>query len=274
MSGQFCVSEITRSPNDSGSDNVTVAHLVHSMERIDMANRIIIYGGTGGVGGALARRCTQAGASVHLVARREDRLAQLAGELQCTYTCGDVRDDALFERVMQDAGAPCAGIAFAVGSIRIRPLQRITAADMIDDFTLNAVAAARAVQAALPALKAHGNASVVLFSSIAARRGFASHASIAMAKAAVEGLTVALAAELAPAVRVNAIAPSLLDTELGATVAASDTARTAIANMHPLSRLGTADDVASLAAHLLSADGSWMTGQIIGVDGGRSVVVK
>ncbi len=239
-----------------------------------MANRIIIYGGTGGVGGSLARRCTQAGASVHLVARREDRLAQLAGELQCTYTCGDVRDDALFERVMQDAGAPCAGIAFAVGSIRIRPLQRITAADMIDDFTLNAVAAARAVQAALPALKAHGNASVVLFSSIAARRGFASHASIAMAKAAVEGLTVALAAELAPAVRVNAIAPSLLDTELGATVAASDTARTAIANMHPLPRLGTADDVASIAAHLLSADGSWMTGQIIGVDGGRSVVVK
>jgi NAD(P)-dependent dehydrogenase (short-subunit alcohol dehydrogenase family) len=244
------------------------------MERMDMANRIIIYGGTGGVGAALARRLTRAGAAVHLVARREDRLQELATELQCTYTCGDVRDDALFERVAQDAGSPIAGIAFAVGSIRIRPLHRITAADMIDDFTLNAVAAARAVQSALPALKTHGNASVVLFSSIAARHGFASHASIAMAKAAVEGLTVALAAELAPAVRVNAIAPSLLDTELGATVAGSDTARTAIANMHPLPRLGTADDVASLAAHLLSADGSWMTGQIIGVDGGRSVVVR
>jgi NAD(P)-dependent dehydrogenase (short-subunit alcohol dehydrogenase family) len=128
------------------------------------------------------------------------------------------------------------------------------------------------VQAALPALKSAENSSVVLFSSVAVAQGFASHASIAMAKGAVEGLTRALAAELAPRVRVNAVAPSLTRTPLAQSFTANDAMAQGIAQLHALQRLGEADDVAALADFLLSRDASWITGQVIAVDGGRSTV--
>ncbi|MFN3311595.1 MAG: SDR family NAD(P)-dependent oxidoreductase, partial [Thermomonas sp.] len=172
------------------------------------------------------------------------------------------------------AGTPLSGLAYAIGSITLKPFARLTAADFQRDFQINAAAAALAVQAALPALRAApgGRASVVLFSSVAASRGFALHASIGMAKAAVEGLTRALAAELAPAVRVNAIAPSLLDTPLAQGIAGNARLREAIAAMHPLGRIGRAEDAAALAAFLLSAQADWITGQVLGVDGGRGAV--
>jgi NAD(P)-dependent dehydrogenase (short-subunit alcohol dehydrogenase family) len=148
----------------------------------------------------------------------------------------------------------------------------LTEADFEQDFRINALGAAKAVQAALPALKAGGEpSSVVLFSTVAVAQGFASHASISMAKGAVEGLTLALAAELAPKVRVNAIAPSLTRTGLAAGVISNETLANGIAQMHALPRLGTAEDVGALAAFLVS-EASWITGQIIGVDGGRSTL--
>jgi NAD(P)-dependent dehydrogenase (short-subunit alcohol dehydrogenase family) len=175
--------------------------------------------------------------------------------------------------VTADAGDALDGLVYAVGTITLRPLPRLTAADFLDDFRVNALGAALAVQAALPALtKGTGGASVVLFSSAAARQGFTAHASIGMAKGAVAGLTLSLAAELAPKVRVNAIAPSLTRTPLGDSVVSSDQVAAALAKLHPLQRLGTAVDSAALAAFLLSADASWMTGQVIGVDGGRATL--
>jgi NAD(P)-dependent dehydrogenase (short-subunit alcohol dehydrogenase family) len=128
------------------------------------------------------------------------------------------------------------------------------------------------VQASLPALKLAEAASVVFFSSVAVRQGFASHASVAMAKGAVEGLTLSLAAELAPRVRVNAIAPSLTVTPLTAGLTANEKMAEGLAQSHPLQRLGRADDPAALAAFLLGDEASWMTGQIIGVDGGRGTL--
>jgi NAD(P)-dependent dehydrogenase (short-subunit alcohol dehydrogenase family) len=135
---------------------------------------------------------------------------------------------------------------------------------------LNALGAVEAVKAALPAMKRAEASSILLFSTVAVAQGFSGHASVAMAKGAVEGLTLALAAELAPKIRVNCIAPSLIRTPLAAGIIASEQMATVIAQMHPMQRLGEPDDVAALADLLLSPDAAWITGQIIGVDGGRS----
>lgn len=111
-----------------------------------------------------------------------------------------------------------------------------------------------------------------LFSSVAATRGFAMHTSVSMAKGAVSGLVPALAAELAPRIRVNAVAPSVTDTPLAARLLAGAEAAEAIARKHALKRIGTADDMARITAFLISPESDWITGQVIGVDGGRSVL--
>jgi NAD(P)-dependent dehydrogenase (short-subunit alcohol dehydrogenase family) len=142
------------------------------------------------------------------------------------------------------------------------------------DFEVNALGALRAVRAALPALKAseQQTASVLLFSTVAVGQGFASHASVAMAKGAVEGLTRSLAAELAPKIRVNAIAPSLTKTPLASFMTSNETTAAAIAALHPLQRLGESEDIAAMASLLLSPSSGWITGQVIGIDGGRSTL--
>jgi NAD(P)-dependent dehydrogenase (short-subunit alcohol dehydrogenase family) len=238
-----------------------------------MTRKAIIYGGSGGIGSATGKILRARGYELHLVGRNEDRLAASAGELQAGFTAGDVNDSGLFARVAKEAGEPLDGLVYAVGTINLRSLQRFTEADFIHDFRVNALGAALAVQASLPALKrSAGVASVVLFSSVAARQGFSLHASIGMAKGAVSGLTLSLAAELAPKVRVNAIAPSLTRTPLAGGMLASEQMAAAIAGLHAMQRLGNADDIAAMAAFLLSQEADWITGQIIGVDGGRSTL--
>jgi NAD(P)-dependent dehydrogenase (short-subunit alcohol dehydrogenase family) len=236
-----------------------------------MSGKILIYGGNSGIGAATARKLAGRGYQVHLAGRDEARLAAVAAEVGGRFTVCDVMQDDAFARVMNDAGQSLAGLIYGVGSINLKPVARLTTADFEKDFRLNALGAALAVQAALPALKAHeGTASITLFSTVAVAQGFTAHASVAMAKGAVEGLTLALAAELAPKVRVNAIAPSLTKTPLAKALTGSEQMATAIAQMHPLPRLGEPEDVAGLAAFLASDEASWITGQIIGVDGGRS----
>lgn len=236
-----------------------------------MPGKVLVYGGSGGIGAATARILHARGHALHLVGRDEGRLAAVAAETGASFTVADVEDTASFARVTAEAGAPLSGLVYAVGSINLKPLGRLTAADFERDFRVNAAGAALAVQAALPALKAgDGTGAIVLFSSVAVAQGFAAHASVSMAKGAVEGLVVALAAELAPRLRVNAVAPSLTRTPLAAPLTGNETMANAIAQMHPLPRLGTAEDSAALAAFLLSDDAAWITGQVIGVDGGRS----
>lgn len=236
-----------------------------------MAGRVLVYGGTGGIGAATARALRVRGYDIHLVARREDRLSALAGELQATFTAGDVLDPGLSARAAEAAGGALAGLVYAVGTITLKPFGRLAPADFEADYRINALGAALAVQAALPALKAgEGTSSVVLFSTVAAAQGFAAHASIAMAKGAVEGLALSLAAELAPRVRVNVVAPSLTRTDLAAPLTANAAMAQSIAGLHPLQRLGEPEDAAALAAFLVSDEASWITGQTIGVDGGRS----
>jgi NAD(P)-dependent dehydrogenase (short-subunit alcohol dehydrogenase family) len=232
--------------------------------------KYLIYGGAGGIGSAIALRLAKSGHQLHLSGRDAAKLEALAAELKCGFTAADVLEPGAIEKVTEEAGA-FDGLAYAVGSINLKPLARLSEADFLNDFRLNALCAAKAVQAALPALKASsGTASVLLFSSIAVAQGFAMHGSISMAKGAVEGLTRALAAELAPKIRVNAIAPSLTDTEIAKAITANQALSQAVAALHALPRIGTGDDMAGMAEILLTEAGGWITGQVIAIDGGRS----
>ncbi|KQO54951.1 SDR family NAD(P)-dependent oxidoreductase [Methylobacterium sp. Leaf85] len=239
-------------------------------------NRVVIYGGTGGIGMATARALRKRGIPLHLAARDAGRLEEVAADLgETTFTAGDVTDPAHFAIVTQEAGDTLAGLVYAVGTINLKPLAKLTADDAVMDFKLNALGALLALQAAAPALKAgagEAGAGVVLFSTVAVAQGFAAHASVAMAKGAVEGLALSLAAELSPHIRINVVAPSLTRTPLAAAITGNETLASGIASMHALQRLGTPEDIGALAAFLVSAEAGWITGQVIGADGGRSTL--
>ena len=162
------------------------------------------------------------------------------------------------------------GLVYCPGSINLRPFERIKPADFVADFNLQVTGAVKLIQAALPRLKKAGTASIVLFSTVAVQTGFPFHTQVSASKGAIEGLTRALAAEYAPKIRVNCIAPSLTDTPLAAPLLNTDQKREANAMRHPLKRTGTPENIADMAAFLLSEKGSWISGQIFHVDGGMS----
>lgn len=161
------------------------------------------------------------------------------------------------------------GLVYAPGSINLKPFNRLTEEDFRNDFEINVLGAVKIIQKLLSNLKKSDNASIVLFSSVAAKTGMPFHASIATSKAAIEGLTKSLAAELAAQkIRVNAIAPSLTDTPLASQLLSSEERREASAKRHPLQKIGQPEEIAKMVVFLLSESGSWITGQTIGIDGG------
>lgn len=236
-----------------------------------MARTYLLYGGTGGIGSEITRLLQSQGDEVYVVGRTTEKSEQLTTLPGVHFIAQDVTREEAFGQVMEQVDADLDGLVYAVGSINLGSLRRLGKEDYIHDFTINAMGAALAVKAALPALKkGGGEASVVLYSSVAAYQGFPMHASIGMAKGAVSGLTLSLAAELAPQIRVNAIAPSLTQTPLSQKLLANPQAAEALAAQHPMKRLGRPEDIARLTVFLLSPDAGWISGQIIPVDGGRS----
>lgn len=228
-----------------------------------MARTILLIGGNSGIGLATARLLQAEGHNLFAAARTAGPLAEMGIPVQ--------EFDALAP-VPLDLPPVLDGLVYFPGSITLKPFHRLTTEDFLNDYRINCLGAALAIQSALPALKASAAASVVLFSTVAVAQGMAFHASIAAAKGAVEGLTVSLAAELAPKIRINAIAPSLTDTPLAGNLLNSDAKKEASAKRHPLQQVGDPEDVAALVAFLLSDTSKFFTGQILRPDGGLSSI--
>ena len=233
-----------------------------------MSEKYLIFGATGSVGSSLAEQLKNSGKDVHLVARNESEVKAIAKKLGCSYTVADVLEDGFIEKVKSDINE-IKGIAYCVGSIDLKPLRMVTEADMNKCMKLNLYSTIEAIKGYQEILKKN-KGSVVLFSTVAAQRGFTNHTIIASAKAAVEGLTVTLAAEFAPNIRVNCVAPSLSKSKIAEPMLKNAAVAEGIAKAHPLKRLGEGKDSAALAKFLITEDSSWVTGQVIAVDGGRS----
>jgi NAD(P)-dependent dehydrogenase (short-subunit alcohol dehydrogenase family) len=226
---------------------------------------IFIVGGSSGIGLALVKVLKNTTCDIYVGSRSGGALAEFPGVHHFTL---DATSEALDLEILPKT---LQGLVYCPGTIVLKPFQRLTVEDFLEDLQINLLGAVRVIKGSLSRLKkSSAGASIVLFSTVAVKAGMAFHASVSSAKGAVEGLTRALAAEFAPRIRVNAIAPSLTDTPLARDLLSNDEKRQISAQRHPLQRIGKTQDIAQLAAHLLSDSGAWITGQIIHVDGGMS----
>lgn len=239
-----------------------------------MGGKVLIYGGSGAVGSESAKLLKDKGYDLHLVGSNKEKLEEIANSLNASFSVADLRDSSSFERISEEAGKELAGLIYAVGTINLKSIRRLEEEDFMNDFKLNALGAALAIKSSLNALKKSKlGSSIVLYSSVAVGQGLSMHASLSMSKGAIEGLTRSLAAELAPNIRVNAIAPSLLtDSTLSSLILKDEKSIETMASSHALKRLGSPKDIARLTSFLISQDSTWITGQVMGVDGGRSVI--
>ena len=233
-----------------------------------MSGKYIIFGATGSIGSSLAEKLANDKAEIHLVARNEDEVKPISEKLGCSFTVADVLQDGFIEKVKTDV-PEAKGIAYCVGSIDLKPVRMTKEEDFNKCMKLNLYSAVEVIKGFQDSLRKN-KGSIVLFSTAAVHRGFTNHSIIASAKAAVEGLAISLAAEFAPNIRVNCIAPSLTNSKIAQPMLKNTAIADGIAKAHPLKRIGEGQDSASLAKFLISEDSSWITGQVIAVDGGRS----
>lgn len=224
----------------------------------------LIVGGSSGIGLHLAKTLALAGNKVQVLSRnwREAEMPQ-----NITFSSIDITEEVVqFPEITE----PIDGLIYCPGSINLRPFRALKQADFMNDLQINYLGAVKTIQKYLPQLQQSTAPSIVLFSTVAVQKGMPFHASIAGAKGAIEGLTKSLAAEFAPKIRVNAIAPSLTDTPLAEKLLNSETKMASAAERHPLKKIGSVQDLSEAALYLLNA--TWVSGQILAVDGGMSSI--
>jgi NAD(P)-dependent dehydrogenase (short-subunit alcohol dehydrogenase family) len=224
----------------------------------------LIVGGSSGIGLHLAKTLALAGNKVQVLSRswKEAEIPQ-----NITFSSIDITEEVVqFPEITE----PIDGLIYCPGSINLRPFRALKQADFMNDLQINYLGAVKTIQKYLPQLQQSTAPSIVLFSTVAVQKGMPFHASIAGAKGAIEGLTKSLAAEFAPKIRVNAIAPSLTETPLAEKLLNSESKMASAAERHPLKKIGSVQDISEAALYLLNA--TWVSGQILAVDGGMSSI--
>jgi len=224
---------------------------------------VLIIGASSGIGLSLAKELTDRGDTVYGTYNKTVNSRESFANFHHLNVLDENLDLSFVPDILD-------GLVYCPGTVSLRPFARIKPGDFVTDYQLQLVGAVKAIQACLPKLKNAAHPAIVLFSTVAVQTGFAFHAMVASSKGAVEGLTRALAAEFAPKIRVNCIAPSITDTPLAGTLLNSEEKREANAQRHPLKRIGKPEDLAHFAQFLLSEKSGWVTGQVLPVDGGMS----
>ncbi|WP_395045174.1 SDR family NAD(P)-dependent oxidoreductase [Flavobacterium sp.] len=226
---------------------------------------IVLIGGSYGIGFAIAKEI-QAGNNVFIASRTNENLS----DLNVNYIKFDASTDSLDISSLPEV---IDGLVYCPGSINLRPFRGLKPEVFEEDLQINFISMVKVIQAVLPNLTASNQSSIVLFSTVAVKMGMPFHTSVSASKGAIEGFAKALAAEYAPKIRVNVIAPSLTDTPLANKFLNSDEKKEKTALRNPMKKVGTSDDIAQMASFLLSDKSNWITGQIFNVDGGMSTLL-
>lgn len=233
--------------------------------------KILVFGGSGSIGKALAKKLKESNYSPIILSRNEDELNNISKEIKCEFRVCDILNTDRIREIAEEFKDNLFGIAYCVGSINLKPLKITKDEDFIDSFKINTLGAINVIKQNQAGL-AKNNGSILLYSTIAVKQGFTNHTVVSTAKGAIEGLTLSLAAEFAPNIRVNCIAPSLTDAKMTQKIISNDTIKKAIENMHPLPKIGSGEDFSDIGSFLLSEKNNWITGQIFHIDGGRSTL--
>ncbi len=231
-----------------------------------MRNYVII-GGSSGIGNAIVESLEDHDANI--VATYNTNAKESRGKVK--YLKYDVTTD---ELDLDELPEQIDGLAYCPGSINLKPFKRFKEDDFVQDFKLQVMGATKVIKQLLPKMKGSQDASILLFSTVAVQTGFSFHTQVAISKGAIEGLTRSLAAELSPDIRVNALAPSLTNTNLAGKLLSTPEKINMQSEKNPLKKIGDPKDIAEAATYLLTEKSSWMTGQIITIDGGYSRIKK
>ena len=225
-----------------------------------MEKNILLIGGSYGIGLEMAKKLSTEN-NVFVASRSNEQLSNL----DVTYIPFDVLNDDISEKAIPEN---LDGFVYCPGSINLKPFKTMGVETIQNDMEINFIALAKTVKSIINRM--NDGSSMVFFSTVAVGTGMPFHTSVSAAKGAIEGFSRALAAEYAPKVRVNVIAPSLVDTPLSERLLSNDKKKEMMSERHPMKRVGNAKDIANMATFLLDSENSWITGQVIGVDGGMS----